>query len=297
MPSLTNVPSLSSLAARSTLSHVVSTTRAQAAAASKKPPSTAVQSTSIVGAKLPSFDAPGDVSSIPIVTIPAASKSVALPAEAVVSVPSTQAVPATQTVTASSSVTAKLPSFSSVLSTPGSIIAKTAIVSGSGSSYKSASIAEVSTATVSSSTSTPVSVAGKAISAAASAVTALSTAATKPSSTVELTSPSPSITTTAHHKVSQQQLPSPSAAKPHSNTISVITQLPASFTASKTASFTSPVAVSSSVAAAISGGGHHGVVLGAGSLQQREHSNIIVGMQGAERLKVGEAEVLQVSTA
>ena len=295
MPSLTNVPSLSSLAARSTLSHVVSTTRAQAAAASKKPPSTAVQSTSIVGAKLPSFDAPGDVSSIPIVTIPAASKSVALPAEAVVSVPSTQAVPATQTVTASSSVTAKLPSFSSVLSTPGSIIAKTAIVSGS--SHKSASVTEVSTATVSSSTSTPVSVAGKAISAAASAVTALSTAATKPSSTVELTSPSPSITTTAHHKVSQQQLPSPSAAKPHSNTISVITQLPASFTASKTASFTSPVAVSSSVAAAISGGGHHGVVLGAGSLQQREHSNIIVGMQGAERLKVGEAEVLQVSTA
>ena len=288
VPSLTNVPSLT---ARSTLSHVVSTTRAQAAT-SKKPPSTTVQSTSIVGAKLPSFDAPGDMSSIPIVTIPAASKSVALPAEATASVSSTDAMTATQTITASSLVTAKLPSFSSILSAPGSIVAKTAIVSGSGSSYKSSpSDTEVSTATVSSSTASLVS-------SAAPSVTALPTAATKPSSTVELTSPSPSITTTAHLKISQQQqLPSSSAAKPHSNTISVITQLPASFIASKTASFTSPVAVSSSVAAAIGGGGHHGIVLGAGSLQQRDQSNIIVGMQGADRLKVGEAEILQVSIA
>ena len=54
----------------------------------------------------------------------------------------------------------------------------------------------------------------------------------------------------------------------------------------------SPVA-SSSVAAAISGS-HHGIVLGVGSVQQREQ-NIIAGMQGAERLKVGEAEILQVS--
>ena len=295
VPSLTNVPSLT---ARSTLSHVVSATRAQAAT-SKKPPSTTVHSTGIVGAKLPSFDAPGDMSSIPIVTIPAALKSVALPPEAMVSVPSTDAMAATQTVTASSSVTAKLPSFSSILSAPGSVVAKTAIVSGSGSSYKSsASDTEVSTATASSSTSSLVSVTGNAVSSAAPSVTALPTAATKPSSTVELPSPSPSITTTAHLKISQQQqLPSSSAAKPHSNTISVITQLPASFIASKTASFASPVAVSSSIAAAIGGSGHHGIVLGAGSLQQREQSNIIVGMQGAERLKVGEAEILQVSIA
>ncbi len=299
VPSLTNVPSLSSLA-RSASPRVLSTTRAQAAA-SKKPPSTTVQSTGIVGAKLPSFDAPGDTSSVPIVTIPAASKSVSLAAEAMVSVPTTHAIAAAtaQTVTANSSATAKLPSFSSIVSVPGSLGAKTAIVSGSSSnSYKSSSDTEVTSATLSSSTSSPVSVAGKAVvSTAALAVTALSNAATKPSSTVELTFPSPSITATAHHKVSQQQQLWPSsAAKPHTNTISVITQLPASFTASKTASFTSP-GISSSIAAAIAGGGHHGIVLGVESLQQRDPSNIIVGMQGAERLKVGEAEILQVSTA
>ena len=80
-----------------------------------------------------------------------------------------------------------------------------------------------------------------------------------------------------------------SAPKPHANTISVITQLPASFTASKAPSSLSSVATS------VSGVGHR-VVLGVGSDRQREQ-NIIVGMHGAERLKVGEAEILQVGGA
>lgn len=260
VPSLSNVPSLSLLAARSSaLPHVLSTARATPTqAAVSKSPSSVVQSTSDIGAKLPSFDTPDSVSLVPTITIPAISES-----------------------KSSSGISA-------------SAVAKAA--------------SSVSTAATSSvSTLIPVAhLSSKAVSTATPAMTSLSTTTTPTSlpslsSTTLLMSPSPSITTTTHHKSSPQQLlPSP-ASKPHANTISVITQLPASFTASKTATSLSSVASSTAglhiAAVASSGGsGHHGIVLGVGSVQQREQ-NIIVGMQGAERLKVGEAEILQVSVS
>ena len=249
VPSLTNVPSLSLLAARSSaLPHVLSTARATSTQA--KSPSSVVQFTSDIGAKLPPFDSPGNVGSVPTITIPAVSKS----------------------------------KFSSS--------------SGGGISTSATKVAShMSTAASSSvSTVTPMAqLSNKAISTAVSAMTSSSTATTPTSSSSPI---SPSITTTAHHKSSQQQLPS-LASKPHANTISVITKLPASFTASKAASSLSSVATSTAaglhIAAVASGGGHHGIVLGVGSLQQREQN--IIGIQGAEKLKVGEAEVLQVSVS